>query len=127
MDNPVLAPDDVNRETNEITDRLDQIRDAVKKSAAMPGVFDMLTGAVTGATQQTHVRMRPIQLVLSADNVGATIISVQWGTRFYRYAVVGPLTLVLPPPQEIIDRGVDIDATVGAGSLVSAYFTYQPE
>lgn len=118
---------DVNRETSAVTDRLDKINETLRKQGTKPGVFDMLTGATTGATQQTHVRMRPDKLVLSGDNVGAVTFSVKFGARTFRFAVVGPITLVLPPPVEIIDRGTDIVATVSAGNLTAAYFTYQPE
>ena len=128
MEAAVLSPDDTNRETNEVTEKLDEIKQAIQQQrVAETGVFDMLTGATTGVVQQTHVRMRVRQLVISTDQVGAATFSVRFGQRTYRFGAVGPLTLVLPPPIEIVDRGVDIQATVSAGNLLSAYFTYTPE
>lgn len=75
----------------------------------------------------THVRMRVKNLLLSVDNVGATAITLVIGAKRFIYNVVGPLTLVVPPPVTIVDRGIDVAATASAGNVDLAQFRYAAE
>lgn len=75
----------------------------------------------------THVRMRVKNLLLSADNAGATAITLRIGNQRFVYNVVGPLTLVVPPPVTVVDRGIDVSAIASAGNVDLAQFRYTAE
>lgn len=123
----MLAPEDLDtmaaRETSDVIGKLDEIKQAIiANKIADPGTF-----GITTVPQATHVRMRIKSLVLSADNAGAVNIRLTIGTRLFVFPVIGPITLVLPPPVDILDRGVDIFATTSVGALQASYLTYTPE
>jgi hypothetical protein len=102
-----------------VTSRLDKIVKAL--GHAEEATF------LIGQDQTTHVKMRLKSLLISADNAGATIITLKIGTRSYIYNVVGPITLVVPPPATIIDRGVDVTCLANTGNVTLAYFRYTAE
>lgn len=75
----------------------------------------------------THVRMRIRNVLFSTDHVGATEITLTIGAKSFVYNVVGPLTLVIPPPVTIVDRGIDVAAVADAGNVDLAQFRYTAE
>lgn len=75
----------------------------------------------------THVRMKLVNILFSLDNVGATAVTLTIGARRFVYNVVGPLTLVVPPPVTVVDRGIDVAAVASAGAVDLAQFRYTAE
>lgn len=75
----------------------------------------------------THVRMRVRTLLMSSDHVGATALTLAIGAKRFVYNVVGPLTLVVPPPVTVVDRGIDVSCTADAGNVDLAQFRYVAE
>jgi len=120
----IEAPEDVNRETNEVVTSIDGMRQSVDALAetmrARTGVFD-----INLVAQQTHVRMRAKWLVFSVS-AGASV-TFRFGQKSIIYDVPGAITLMLPAPITVVDRGTDIVVAVSAGLLRSAYLTYLPE
>ena len=75
----------------------------------------------------THVRMRIKNVLFSSDHVGATQITLNIGAKAFVYNVVGPLTLVIPPPVTVVDRGIDVSAVADNGNVDLAQFRYTAE
>lgn len=108
---------------SDVLTELRGIRTAVSKKAEPPREATYQIN-VDGPT---HVRMKIVSVTLSVDNVGATAITLSIGTKEFVYNVVGPLTLVIPPPVTVIDRGIDVAAAASAGNVDLAYLRYTAE
>ncbi len=116
----VLAPEDVNRETNEVTDRLERIRTSID---ALPGKLSPAAVAMfrlTTVRQQTHVRMRSQSLVLAPS--AAATITVTIGGEAFVFGFASAIPVLLPFPR-LVDRGIDAFATASAGT-VEAWIVY---
>lgn len=74
--------------------------------------FRIVAGAAPTLPQSQHVRFRVRALVIATDAAATVIITI--GTRTFNFPVaVG--TIVIPFPV-VIERGVDLTATVAAGA-----------
>jgi hypothetical protein len=115
---------DVEREINATNDALHGLRSSVDgliaTLKARDGVF-----TVTLAPQATHIRMIAKRFVFSVS--AACTVTLTVGSRTYLFDTAGPVTLDLPAPFTLVDRGVDIFAAVSAGNLQVAYLTFGPE
>lgn len=116
------ATADIGRETNEVVSAVNGVRDAVRAAFARVGRF------VIGLDDQTHVRMVVDRLVFSVTAAGTFTLMVGNQPYVYNIGANGPFTVDVPAPVTIVDRGVQITGTAGAGAALSlAYLTYKPE
>lgn len=108
---------------SDVLTELRGIRTAVSKKAEPPRESTYQINA----DGPTHVRMRVVSVAFSVDNVGATAITLSIGAKRFVYNVIGPLTLIVPPPVTVIDRGIDVTAVASAGNVDLAYLRYTAE
>lgn len=113
-------------EEAQASDVLNELRGIRKAVSAKPEVPREATYQIN-VDGPTHVRMKLVNLLLSIPNAGATVVTLAIGSRTFLYNVIGPLTLVVPPPVTIVDRGIDVSATASAGAVDLAQFRYTAE
>jgi hypothetical protein len=114
----------VEHEINATNDALHGLRksvdDLTAQLKARDGVF-----TITNLPQATHLRMIAKRFVFSVS--AACTLTLTVGGRTYLFDTTSAVTLDLPAPFTLVDRGVDIFAAVSAGALRVAYLTYGPE
>lgn len=107
-------------------DVLSELRGIRKAVTAKPEVPREATYLIN-VDGPTHVRMKLINVLFSLDHAGAVSVTLTIGTKAFVYNVIGPLTLVVPPPVTVVDRGIDVAAVASAGSVDLAQFRYTAE